>query len=190
MEIADMTGAWDYSELPFAARLGEGCLLEHRSSFQRFRSKREPALILGDRVTLHIWTNISSGEEGVVEIGDDSVLVGVQVMCANHVFIGRRVLASYNVVIADADFHPFDPELRRADAEALAPGSTLPRPPLDSAPVMIGDDVRIGIGAMILKGVTVGAGATIAPGAVVTRDVAAQQTVVGNPARAAVEGQP
>lgn len=188
MDVADMTGAWDYSELPFAARLGEECLLEHRSSFQRFRSKRNPALVLGNRVTLHIWTNISTGEEGVVEIGDDTVLVGVQVMCANRVSIGQRVLASYNVVIADADFHPFDPVLRRADAEALAPQSTLPRPSLDSAPVTIGDDVRIGIGAMILKGVTVGAGAVIAPGAVVTRDVEAQQTVVGNPARPAAAG--
>jgi len=49
--------------------------------------------------------------------------------------------------------------------------------------VVIGNDVWIGCGAMILGGVTVGDGAVIGAGAVVTRDVAPYAVVGGNPAR-------
>lgn len=41
----------------------------------------------------------------------------------------------------------------------------------------------IGAGAVILPGITIGAGAMIGAGAVVTRDVPAGETWVGNPAR-------
>jgi len=47
----------------------------------------------------------------------------------------------------------------------------------------VGDDVVIGIGAMILKGVRIGAGARIEAGAVVTSDVPAGAVAAGNPAR-------
>ena len=49
-------------------------------------------------------------------------------------------------------------------------------------PVMIGHDVWIGHGAILLPGVTVGNGAVIAAGAVVTRDVPHFGIVIGTPA--------
>lgn len=50
-------------------------------------------------------------------------------------------------------------------------------------PVLIGNDVWIGHGAVIMPGITVGDGAVIAANAVVTRDVAAYAVVGGVPAR-------
>jgi len=50
------------------------------------------------------------------------------------------------------------------------------------API-IGKRVMIGVGAVILPGVTIGDGAVIAAGAVVTRDVPAGQTWFGMPAQ-------
>lgn len=50
--------------------------------------------------------------------------------------------------------------------------------------VTIEDAVFVGLGSVIINGVTVGARATIGAGAVVTRNVAPATTVVGNPARA------
>lgn len=49
--------------------------------------------------------------------------------------------------------------------------------------VVIGHDVWLGSGCMILSGVTVGHGAVVAARAVVTRDVPPYAVVAGNPAR-------
>ena len=55
--------------------------------------------------------------------------------------------------------------------------------PLLSKIVFIGNNVWIGAGVIILKGVTVGNNAVIAAGAVVTRDVGVGKKVAGVPAR-------
>jgi acetyltransferase-like isoleucine patch superfamily enzyme len=145
---------------------------------------REPGLIIGNRVKVYTWTEFNIEPAGIVEVGDDSTLVGVVFMCAEKISIGKRAIISYNVTIADSDFHPRDPELRRQDAVANAPeGDKSQRPAVIAKPVVIEDDTWIGIGAIILKGVHIGRGARIGAGAVVTKDVPAGATSAGNPAR-------
>ena len=183
-EIKAFTGGWDHAALPKNIRVGADCFLERRESFKRFRSTREPGLTLGDRVQVYTWTEFNIEPAGALEVGDDSVLVGAVFMCAESVRIGKRVLVSYNVTIADSDFHPRDPEQRQLDAIANAPGGDKSRrPSVVARPVVIEDDAWIGIGAIILKGVRIGRGARIGAGAVVTHDVPAGATVAGNPAR-------
>lgn len=176
---------WDDRPLPPNVQMASDCRLERRrETFERFRSRRDPGLVLGPRVRAYTWTTFSVEADGLVEVGADSILVGVAFMAFERISVGRRVLLSYNVVIADSDFHPTDPELRRLDAIANAPeGDRSARPPIDVAPVTIEDDVRIGIGAIILKGVRIGIGARVGAGAVVTRDVPAGAVIAGNPAR-------
>lgn len=179
-----VNGQWDYATLPANVVVGLDCFIERRGSFDRFRSRRDRGLVFGDRVRIYNWTTFNVEPDGCIEVGDDSVLVGAVFMVADRVAIGRRSVISYHVTIADSDFHPIDLEVRKQDAIANAPGGDRTRrPPVVSRPVCIGNDVWIGIGAIILKGVTIGDGARIGPGAVVTRDVPSGQTVVGNPAR-------
>lgn len=90
------------------------------------------------------------------------------------VHIGARTQIGPNVQILTAD-HPRDPDQR---AQGLEWGK----------PIVIGADVWIGGGAILLPGVTVGDGAIIGAGAVVTRDVGQGQRVVGNPARVLEKG--
>lgn len=64
-----------------------------------------------------------------------------------------------------------------------SPGAGRDGHPHTKGPTIIGNDVWIGHGAMIVSGVTVGDGACIGAGAVVTRDVPPYAVVAGNPAR-------
>jgi acetyltransferase-like isoleucine patch superfamily enzyme len=183
-DMKDITGQWDYATLPANTRVGDGCFLEDRGSFRRFRSTLETGIVIGDRVKAFNWTTFSVEPTGYMEIGDDTTLVGPIFWCMHRIIVGRRVSISYNVMIADSDFHPKDPDQRRLDAIAIAPtGDVKSRPPIDCRPVIIEDDVQIGIGAIILKGVRIGAGARVLPGAVVSRDVPSCAIVAGNPAR-------
>lgn len=184
----EILGGWDLALLPANVRIGAACLVERRDSFTRFRSLRDPGLVLGDRVRVHTWTEFNVEPAGRIDIGSDSVLVGAVFMCADRITIGERVVISYQVTIADSDFHPTDPADRRRDAIANAPGGDrASRPVITTAPVRIDDDAWIGIGAIVLKGVHIGRGARVLAGAVVTRDVGAGVTVGGNPARPVTE---
>jgi acetyltransferase-like isoleucine patch superfamily enzyme len=190
-EIGEITGQWDNRTLPANVRVGADCLIERKGSFQLYRSKREAGLILGDRVAIYTWTQFNVEPGGSVEVGSDSVLVGAVFMCADRITLGKRVVVSYHVTIADSDFHPMSVEDRRLDAIANAPnGDRTQRPILQTSPVRIDDDVWIGIGAIILKGVHIGAGAQVSAGSVVTRDVPAGGRVAGNPARLVAENSP
>ena len=183
-DIDSLTGKWDYAGLPKNVRAGENCFFERREIFSRFRSVREPGLVIADRVVIYTWSTFNVEPQGLVEVGEDSVLVGAVLMCAEHIQIGKRCVLSYHVTVTDCDFHPKDPEQRKLDAIANAPeGDKSKRPVVATRPVIIEDDVWIGVGAMILKGVRIGKGARVAAGAVVTADVPPGTFVEGNPAR-------
>ncbi len=71
------------------------------------------------------------------------------------IVIGDGSLIGHNVVLATLD-HDLAPEKRHI---------------LHPAPIRIGNNVWIGAGAVVTKGVTIGDNAVIAAGAVVTRDI-------------------
>ncbi|PYL30075.1 MAG: acyltransferase [Verrucomicrobia bacterium] len=105
-------------------------------------------------------------------------------MAEEKIDIGSHCLISWNVGIADSDFHPLEPAQRIIDAQALAPyfKGRPPRPKLKTGPVKIGANVWIGMNAVILKGVTIGDNSVVAAGAVVTKSIAPNTIVAGNPA--------
>lgn len=86
-----------------------------------------------------------------------------------EVTIGNKTQIGPGVQILTAD-HPRDAAEREAGLEF-------------GRPIRIGRNVWIGGGAILLPGVTVGDDALIGAGSVVTRDVPAGATVLGNPAR-------
>lgn len=55
--------------------------------------------------------------------------------------------------------------------------------PVRFAPVVIEDDADLGVGTIVLPGVTIGRGAVLGAGSVVTRDVPAYTIAAGVPAR-------
>lgn len=122
-------------------------------------------LTIDGRTHLADGTRLLLGSGAEMVIGNGTIFDGDQrVIAAQRVVIGRGCSIAWDVLIMDSDFH------------SINGGS-------DTAPVTIGDHVWIGAGATILKGVTVGDGAIIAAGAVVTRDVPANASAAGVPAR-------
>jgi acetyltransferase-like isoleucine patch superfamily enzyme len=51
------------------------------------------------------------------------------------------------------------------------------------APIVLEDDVWIGMGVLVLPGVRIGRGSIIAAGAIVTRDIPPGSVAAGQPAR-------
>lgn len=85
--------------------------------------------------------------------------------------IGDRVMLGPNVSIYTAT-HPVHAAVRNRGVK-----------PEFGKPIVIGDDVWIGGGSIIVPGVRIGDRAVIAAGAVVTKHVAPDTVVGGNPAK-------
>jgi len=186
-EDATTEPRWTGGKLPANVRLGAGTLITgdrwtNDQVFRKFRSRIDPALVIGSRCLMDgVLFNI--GEHGKITIGDDCRFEEVFLICEQEMRIGNRVVIGWRTNIVDSDFHPLAPEERRRDVVAISPlNEGLARPPIPCRPVVIEDDVWIGPNAIILKGVRIGAGAFVEPGAVVVRDIPARARVLGNPA--------
>lgn len=102
-------------------------------------------------------------------LGDQVFLnSGCVILDCARVEIGAKTLLGPTVQIYTA-VHPLDPAARATFLET-------------AKPVVLGRDVWIGGGAILLPGVTVGDNAVVGAGSVVVKDVPANCVAVGNPA--------
>jgi acetyltransferase-like isoleucine patch superfamily enzyme len=177
-------GDWWKEPIPPNVIYGEGFYCETAQIFRHLKSKAARAVVLGDHVSCYAGCSFAVGVNGTCTVGDFTLMNGALVMAEERIEIGSHCLISWNVGIADSDFHPLAPAQRIIDAHALAPffKDRPPRPPLVTKPVIISDNVWIGMNAVILKGVTIGENSVVAAGAVVTKSVPANVVVAGNPA--------
>lgn len=175
---------WWKDPIPPGVEWGDGFYCETAQIFRFMRSKKERAVVLGDHVSCYAGVSFSIGEKGSCSVGDFTLLNGALIMADERIEIGSHCLVSWNVGIADSDFHPIEPAQRRIDAQALAPffEGRPPRPALETRPVKISDNVWIGMNAIILKGVTIGENSVVAAGSVVAKSVPPNVVVAGNPA--------
>jgi len=88
---------WETAPLPANVRVERDLYFERRrQTFRRFNSKRDPALVIVDRVQIYTWTTFSLEPDTELTIGDDCVLVGATFMCAGRTSVGNRVVISLN----------------------------------------------------------------------------------------------
>jgi len=109
---------------------------------------------------------------GPLILGENSFIGSYTFVGANEsVTIGANVMVAGCVSIRDTDH-----EFKSLDIPMINQG-------IVTSPIVIEDDVWIGHGAVITKGVTVGSGAIVAANAVVTKDVPKNAIVGGIPAK-------
>jgi acetyltransferase-like isoleucine patch superfamily enzyme len=148
---------------------------------QRYRGSR---IELGEGLLLRSWPAsnplapnhrvvlATRAAAAVIRAGRDVGMTGTTIVAAERIEIGDRVMIGSNATIVDTDFHPLDPETRRRDVLAG-----------EHRPVILEDDVFVGMNSLILKGVRIGRGAVVGAGSVVVKDVPPGAVVAGNPAR-------
>jgi acetyltransferase-like isoleucine patch superfamily enzyme len=175
---------WWKDPIPANVEFGEGFYCESAQVFRFMRNTAPHALRFGDHVSCYAGCSFAVGANGRVLVGNFTLLNGALVMAEERIEIGSHCLISWNVGIADSDFHPLEPAQRLIDAHALAPfyKDRPPRPKLETRPVKIANNVWIGMNATILKGVTIGENSVVAAGSVVVKSVPANTVVAGNPA--------
>jgi acetyltransferase-like isoleucine patch superfamily enzyme len=108
----------------------------------------------------------------LIEIGDHVGISGGSICAAKSVSIGSYTMFGANVTVADTDFHPLKAENRRYSNEGV-----------NAAPVVVGRNVFVGTGSIILKGVHIGDNCIIGAGAVVTHSIPANTIAAGNPCK-------
>lgn len=113
--------------------------------------------------------------EATITIGDNVGMSSAVLWAKKGITIGDRVTVGANVVILDSDCHSLN---------YLDRGTENDMKNCKCKPVVIEDDVLIGTGAYILKGVHVGARSVIGAGSIVTSDIPADCIAAGNPAKA------
>ncbi|MDP2839143.1 MAG: acyltransferase [Syntrophales bacterium] len=118
------------------------------------------------KVRLTVWSAL--GGEGRIKIGNCCLICpGVRISAATEIVIGESCMLAQGAFVTDSDWHGvYD--------RSLPIGHTIP--------VHIGDNVWIGDGAIVCKGVRIGDNSIIGAGAVVVRDIPANAVAVGNPA--------
>ena len=169
-KYARLVGRWAWLKLRWRGRLrGDGLFFVCPKV--TFEIGREATVELGR------WSWIGDGckiraHEGTVSIGDRSVLGQECTISAfQHVSIGSECILADRVMLIDFDHTTSDVE-RPIRQQGIYKRN-----------VRVRNNVWIGYGACILRGVTVGDNSIVGSLAVVTRDVDEDAVVGGSPAR-------
>lgn len=101
-------------------------------------------------------------------IGERCGFSGTIIGAYNQITIGNHVLFGANTTITDFDWHPIQ---KNGITEMV------------SAPIIIEDNVWLGMNTTVLKGVSIGQNAIIGANSVVTKSIPANAIAAGNPAK-------
>jgi len=118
-------------------------------------------------VTLTTWAHPAGN--GRIDIGDYALLCpGVRLDSATHIEIADNCMIAAGAYLTDADWHDIYDRTRIV-------GTT--------RKITLEDNVWIGDGAIVCKGVSIGRNSIVGAGSVVTHDIPANVIAAGNPAR-------
>ncbi len=118
-------------------------------------------------VSLSTWA--FEAHQGHIDIGNNVLLCpGVRLDCATSISIGDNCMFAAGSYVTDADWHDIYDRTR---------------PVGNTREVNLAENVWIGDGAIVCKGVSIGENSIIGAGSIVTSNIPANVIAAGNPAR-------
>jgi acetyltransferase-like isoleucine patch superfamily enzyme len=141
-------------------------LMVNDSTIKINRNCRFISNTTSNRIGINHKCMISTLQKGAfLEIGSDSGFSGVSIGCFKKIIIGKNVKVGANVLITDGDWHLDDARVS------------------DPKPILIGDNVWLGYGVVVMKGVTIGDNSVIGINSVVIKDIPSNVVAAGNPCK-------
>lgn len=98
-------------------------------------------------------------------IGNRCGFSGTVIGCFDKITIGNNVKCGANTLITDSDWHLDDPRAGTAK------------------PIIIEDNVWLGVNVTVLKGVHIGSNSVIGAGSIVSKDIPSNVIAAGNPCK-------
>lgn len=167
--------------LKFKKTQGFSIASSAKVNFIGVRMNKRNSLSIGKK-TMVEGDIVFDKDDCIVRIGENTFIGRSQIICAERIEIGAKVLIAWGCTIVDHNSHSLS-AVQRAKDVADWYVNRKDWSDVTKKPVKIKDNVWIGFNSIILKGVTVGEGAIIGAGSVVTKDVEPYTVVAGNPAK-------
>jgi len=158
----------------WGVEIGRGCRFHGKAFFRRHPASR---IVIGESCTFLSSPNANligvnrpcmistMSREARVSLGYGCGFSGTVVAAFKEIVLGNGVICGANTLITDSDWHPEDPRSGPASA------------------VVIGENVWLGVGSAVLKGVRIGENTLIGAGSIVTGDIPANVVAAGNPCK-------
>ena len=174
--VKSLKGKIDYSQLGGAKtgvlHIGFGNIGIFDKRYSRTIIEINGTVKLGGKVVFGQGAKLSIGKAGVLSIGDKFVNTAEgTIICHDRVYIGENVLTSWYSIIMDTDFH---------QTMDVLTGEKNPY----TSPIVIGNNVWLGMQSRVLKGCQIGDGCVIAAGSLCTKsNLPSNCVVAGVPAK-------
>ena len=168
-KVVNYTSAWWWN-----VKLGKGCKFYGKTYFNRLQ---DCEIEIGSNCTFNsshasnligvyspcMISTIAKGAK--IEIGNECGFSGTVIGAALNIKLGNNVRCGANTLITDSDWHTDDYRTGK------------------DKPITIEDNVWLGYGVKVLKGVYIGKNSLIGANSVVTKDIPANVVAAGNPCR-------
>lgn len=162
-------------------KIGKGCKFRGKTHFYRLQDSE---ITIGDNCVFNSTSTsnlsglyspciISTAKKGaIITIGNNCGFSGTRIRAGAPISIGNNVRCGANSYIASTDAHSDD---YRAGKDR---------------PVILEDNVWLGLNVVVLKGVHIGKNSLIGANSVVTKDIPANVIAVGNPCKVVKQIEP
>lgn len=155
-------------------KIGKKVTFNGFSYFSRYPSS---TIIIGDNCRFNSSTTSNligvnhkcmistNSKNAVLEIGEGCGFSGVTIGCFANIKLGNKVRCGANVLITDSDWHLDDPRVG------------------EPKPIIIEDNVWLGYGVVVMKGVRIGENSVIGINSIVVKDIPKNVIAAGNPCK-------